>query len=44
MKLSKEAKEFCKRHGLTENQFLGKETVGGSLYLRSVTSLPESIK
>lgn len=34
-------KEFCKRFGLTEDQFLGKEHVGGYLDLNSVTSLPD---
>jgi hypothetical protein len=35
------AKAFCKKHGLTEDQFYGKETVGGDLDLGSVTSLPD---
>ena len=34
-------KEFCKKYGLTEAQASGKEEVGGGLYLRSVTSIPE---
>jgi hypothetical protein len=33
--------EFCKRHNLTEDQFYGREKVGGYLYLGSVTSLPD---
>ena len=34
-------KDFCKKYGLTEDQATGKEHVGGDLYLRSVTSIPE---
>jgi len=34
-------KEFCKKHNITESQFLGLETVGGNLYLRNLTSIPE---
>jgi len=34
-------KDFCKKHGLTEKQFNGTDTVGGSLDLSSVTSIPE---
>lgn len=30
-----EIKIFCKKIGITEEQFYGKETVGGGLYLRS---------
>ncbi len=33
--------EFKKQHNLTEGQFIGKEKVGGDLYLRSLTSIPE---
>lgn len=33
--------EFCKKHNLTKNQFLGKEFYAGSLDLCSVTSLPD---
>ncbi|MBP7398210.1 MAG: hypothetical protein KA954_01400, partial [Chitinophagales bacterium] len=33
--------EFIKRFNLTDGQFKGTETVGGYLYLRSVTSIPE---
>ena len=33
--------EFCNRNNITEDQFYGKDTVGGSLYLRSLTSIPE---
>lgn len=32
---------FCKKHNLTEDQFYGKETVGGSLDLSSLTSIPD---
>ena len=39
--MKKEVKEFCTRHNLTEAQFYGKDTVGGDLYLGSVTSIPE---
>lgn len=28
-------KDFCKKHGLTEDQFSGKKTVGGYLDLGS---------
>ena len=34
-------KDFCKKYGLTEDQATGKKHVGGNLYLRSVTSIPE---
>ena len=34
-------KNFCKKHSITENQFLGKEEISGSLYLSSLTSIPE---
>ena len=32
---------FCEQHGITLDQFHGREKYGGYLYLRSVTSLPE---
>ena len=34
-------KEFCKKYNLTEDEATGKKEIGGYLYLRSVTSLPE---
>jgi len=34
-------KEFCKYANITEDQFYGRVAVGGSLDLRSVTSIPE---
>jgi hypothetical protein len=34
-------KEFCKKYGLTEDQFYGKEKINGDLYLSGLTSLPE---
>ena len=34
-------KQFMKKYGLTEAQFLGKEKIGGSLDLNSLTSIPE---
>ena len=34
-------KDFCKKYGLTIEQATGKEEFGGSLYLSSVTSIPE---
>ena len=34
-------KEFCKKHGLSEAQFTGEDRIGGSLDLRSLTSIPE---
>ena len=33
--------KFCKKYNLTEAQATGKEKIGGGLYLRSVTSIPE---
>jgi hypothetical protein len=39
--MKKNIKEFCKKYNLTEAQFLGTETVGGDLYLRNLTSIPE---
>ncbi|MBO7235141.1 MAG: hypothetical protein J6V05_00940, partial [Alistipes sp.] len=34
-------KDFCKKYGLTIEQATGKEKIGGSLYLSSVTSIPD---
>ena len=34
-------KIFCDYHKITEDQFTGKERINGSLYLRSLTSIPE---
>ncbi|PCJ57323.1 MAG: hypothetical protein COA65_09700 [Rhodospirillaceae bacterium] len=34
-------KGFCKKYNITEYQFTGKEEIGGSLYLRNLTSIPE---
>jgi len=39
--MKKENKEFCVKHGITENQFLGKEKIGGSIDLSSLTSIPK---
>jgi hypothetical protein len=36
-----EIEKFCKKHNITEDQFLGKEECRGSLYLSSLTSIPE---
>ena len=33
--------DFCKKYGLTEDQFLGTKKITGSLDLRSLTSIPE---
>jgi len=33
--------DFCKKHNLTEGQFNGTEKIGGDLYLRGLTSIPE---
>ena len=38
---TEEIKNFCKKIGITDEQFYGKETVGGDLYLSSLTSIPE---
>jgi hypothetical protein len=35
--MKKIVKEFCEKHGITEDQFFGREKVGGDLYLGSVT-------
>jgi hypothetical protein len=40
--MKKEKKDFCEKHGITEKQFSGEEHIGDSLYLGSVTSLPEN--
>jgi len=32
---------FCKKHGITQEQFYGKEKIDGHLYLRSLTSIPD---
>ena len=34
-------KEFCKQCGITENQFLGIDKIEGSLFLNSLTSIPD---
>jgi hypothetical protein len=34
--------DFCKTHGMSADQFYGKEKIGGSLDLRGLTSIPES--
>jgi hypothetical protein len=41
MKTKKSILEFCEGNGITIDQFRGKEKVGGSLYLSSLTSIPE---
>lgn len=33
--------EFCKKNNITANQFTGEDKIGGDLYLRSLTSIPE---
>ena len=40
MKAIKEIQDFCKEHNLTIDQFNGKDKIKGSLYLNSVTSIP----
>jgi hypothetical protein len=35
-------KEFCKKHNITENQFKGIDKIKGNLYLRSLTSIPDT--
>ena len=37
-----ETKDFCKKHGLTEGQFYGREKYEGYLYLGSLTSIPDT--
>ncbi len=39
--ISKQVQDFCKNYRITEKQFLGEDTVGGYLYLGSVTSIPK---
>ena len=34
-------KTFCDKHNITENHFLGVDKIEGSLYLSSLTSIPE---
>jgi hypothetical protein len=34
-------KAFCEKHGITEEQFLGKEIINGSLCLQLLTEIPE---
>src|ERR1035437_10193099 len=41
MKTKKSIKDFCLSEGISLDQFYGKVKVGGSLYLRSLTSVPE---
>jgi hypothetical protein len=36
-----EIKNFCEKHRITENQFFGKEIINGSLFLSSLTEIPE---
>jgi hypothetical protein len=40
-KITPEIKNFCAKYGITEKQFFGKEKIGGSLDLGSVTSIPQ---
>jgi len=40
-KTSKAILDFCKSKNLTIDQFYGKATVGGSLYLSGLTSIPD---
>ena len=39
--MKSDIKNFCERHGLTEDQFFGREKIGGGLDLGSLTSLPD---
>jgi len=39
--MTSEQKTFCEKHSLTEDQFFGTEKIGGSLYLRSLTAIPD---
>lgn len=39
--MKKEIKEFCKENSISEEQFTGKEKIGGNLDLTSLTSIPE---
>jgi len=41
MKNTKQVNEFCRVNNITSNQFYGRKTVGGSLYLSNVTAIPE---
>jgi hypothetical protein len=41
MKKTQIIKDFCERHNITEDQFYGKEKIGGYLDLGSLTSIPE---
>ena len=41
MKNKNQITEFCQKYGITENQFKGIDEYKGSLYLRSLTSIPE---
>ena len=38
--MKKEIKKFLEENNISEKQFLGKEKIGGSLYLSSLTSIP----
>ena len=38
---SNELIKFCKEHDLTLEQAIGEEKIDGSLYLRSLTSIPD---
>jgi hypothetical protein len=40
--MKKEVKEFCENNRITEDQFYGKEKVGGDLWLRGLTCVPEN--
>ena len=40
--MTNEIKDFCKKHGLTEDQFYGREKYEGSLDLGSLTSIPDT--
>ncbi len=39
--MKKDIIKFCKENNISEDQFFGKAEIGDSLYLRSLTSIPE---
>ena len=41
-KQGKEVKEFCEKHNITQNHFYGKEKIIESLYLNSLTNIPDN--
>jgi hypothetical protein len=42
--MNKKQAKFCKEHGMTEEQFFGKEVIKGSLPLNNIDTVPKGFK